>query len=369
MSKIDKTPLFTNLQTAIELEHSTIPPYLAAYFTIDQDTNTFAWDVTRSVFMEEMLHMTLACNILNAVGGQPSIDNPKFIPEYPTTMEFADRKFEVGIIKFSRPAIETFLEIEKPSEQRLHVMGEHMKNLMEPIKLDEKTIGEFYQVIKDQLIQMVDDYGEAAVFSGKQELQISPKEYYGGGGEIIEVHNLDTALLAIDVIVDQGEGASGTIYDGDETYFDQDQEVAHFYRFNEIYLEQQYAKGDHPDDPPSGDKVTVQWDVVVDMVNNPKAANFPEGSAARAKAEEFNQLYSHFLRLLHRAFNGECNLLVKAVGMMYQMKYVAAELLNCPADHKGKMAGPPFEYVPLADRQQYGWLVEELVEELKVTIP
>ena len=97
MVTIDKTELFKNLQTAIELEHSTIPPYLAAYFTIHQDTNAFAWEVIRSVFMEEMLHMTLACNIMNAVGGKPFIDHPKFIPSYPTEFHFADRKFDVGI--------------------------------------------------------------------------------------------------------------------------------------------------------------------------------------------------------------------------------------------------------------------------------
>ena len=55
--------LHKNLQTAIELEHSTIPPYLAAYFTINDKTNAFATETIRSVFMEEMLHMSLACQV------------------------------------------------------------------------------------------------------------------------------------------------------------------------------------------------------------------------------------------------------------------------------------------------------------------
>lgn len=366
MPTINKKELFKNLQTAIELEHSTIPPYLAAYFTINQDTNSFSWNVIRSVFMEEMLHMTLACNILNAVGGHPFIDNPTFIPEYPTEFNFADRKFDVGIIKFSKPAIEAFLEIEKPSKQRLHVRGEHLKNLMQPINLDEKTIGEFYQTIKDQLVHLVNEYGEEQVFTGNTSLQITANDYYGGGGEVIQVHNLDTALFAIDVIVDQGEGASGSIYDGDNEFFGQDQEVAHFYRFNEIYCEQKYKEGDLPNEKPTGEKVIVNWDAAIDMVNNPKAKDFPEGSPARIKADEFNQLYSHFLRLLHLSFNGQSHLLVKAVGMMYQMKYIATELLNCPIDEASKkMAGPPFEYIPLKERKQYSWLVDELVVELK----
>ena len=30
-----------------------------------------------------MLHMTIACNVLNAVGGQPAIDRAGFVPDYP----------------------------------------------------------------------------------------------------------------------------------------------------------------------------------------------------------------------------------------------------------------------------------------------
>ena len=58
-----KEELWKNLQTAIELEHSTIPPYLTAMFTINEDTNAFAYTAIRSVVMEEMLHMTLLHNL------------------------------------------------------------------------------------------------------------------------------------------------------------------------------------------------------------------------------------------------------------------------------------------------------------------
>ena len=68
------------------------------------------------------------------------------------------------------------------------------------------------------------------------------------------------------------------------------------FRFNEIYLEQKYKPNDVPNKKPTGEKVDVNWDKVIEMVDNPKAANFPVGSPAREKAEEFNQLYSHFLR-------------------------------------------------------------------------
>jgi rubrerythrin len=60
-----------HLQWAIELEHSTIPPYLCALYSLDSDRNPEAADVVSSVMVEEMLHLTLAANLRNAVGGRP----------------------------------------------------------------------------------------------------------------------------------------------------------------------------------------------------------------------------------------------------------------------------------------------------------
>src|SRR3954447_6799560 len=77
--------LQTALQNAIRLEHATIPPYLTALATLTGNTASvkFARQVIRDVVIEEMLHMTLACNVLNAIGGHPSITGDGFIPTYP----------------------------------------------------------------------------------------------------------------------------------------------------------------------------------------------------------------------------------------------------------------------------------------------
>src|SRR5437899_7691872 len=71
------------LQQAVELEHSTIPVYLYALYSLDAAKNGTVITIINSVVVEEMLHMTLACNILNALGGRPAIDRPGFIPTYP----------------------------------------------------------------------------------------------------------------------------------------------------------------------------------------------------------------------------------------------------------------------------------------------
>jgi len=60
-----------HLQWAVEIEHSTLPPYLCALYSLDPARNPAAVEVVTSVFVEEMLHLTLAANLLNAVGGKP----------------------------------------------------------------------------------------------------------------------------------------------------------------------------------------------------------------------------------------------------------------------------------------------------------
>jgi hypothetical protein len=75
------------LQGAIKLEHSTIPAYLYALYSLKPGENQRIADLLTSIVQEEMLHMSLACNVLNAIGGEPIpfdesavwpvLDNPK----------------------------------------------------------------------------------------------------------------------------------------------------------------------------------------------------------------------------------------------------------------------------------------------------
>ena len=72
------------LQMAIQVEHSTIPLYLSSLYSI-KDSGSWPATLIRSVAIEEMLHMTVAANILNAIGGHPAIDRPGFVPEVRTS--------------------------------------------------------------------------------------------------------------------------------------------------------------------------------------------------------------------------------------------------------------------------------------------
>src|ERR1043166_7123908 len=131
------------LQTALELELSTIPPYMVALLSIHTDANREAADLVRGVMIEEMLHMALVANVLNAVGGAPRIDK-ETIPSYPLELEFdgkkfRDRDFPVSLAAFSKEQISTFMQIEAPED------------LVKPRALEFKrivvrglTIGQFY---------------------------------------------------------------------------------------------------------------------------------------------------------------------------------------------------------------------------------
>jgi hypothetical protein len=80
-----------HLQWAIELEHSTIPPYLYALYSLDPSLSSDAVQVIGGVVAEEMLHLALAANLLNAVGGQPAFDTPELLPAYPHPLPYGDR--------------------------------------------------------------------------------------------------------------------------------------------------------------------------------------------------------------------------------------------------------------------------------------
>ena len=107
------------LQIALVLEHSTIPPYLCALYSIKPGTNLMAANIIRSVVLEEMLHMIMVANLLNAIGGCPMIGeretgaHGKFIPEYPTRLPGnIDQDLIVGLSYFSEESIQTFWKIE-----------------------------------------------------------------------------------------------------------------------------------------------------------------------------------------------------------------------------------------------------------------
>lgn len=343
----DKQLLFKRLQGAIELELSTLPPYIVAACSIQPGANREAAQIIHSVFMEEMLHLVLAGNVLTAVGGGARLGEAN-VPEYPLTLKFdgqafRDREFEVPLARLSPESVAIFKRIEEPADWHEGPMSFGIGE----IEVEGPTIGEFYELIQKQLLQMCSDHGEAAVFSGDPAHQIIEQYYWYGGGKPLAVNNLGTATKALQVIIDQGEGASGSISDGDVD-FGQDAEVAHFFRFNEIAMGRRYRPGDKPRDPPSGEELKVDYDAVWPLKPNPKASDYAEDRLLHDLNCEFNYEYSLMLLQIQEAMNGEPKVLYTAIkNGMHRLAVIARDMMSRPisGDPEGRHGCPSFEWV------------------------
>jgi len=332
----DLPSLRRHLQWAVELEHSTLPPYLTALYSLHDGKNDEARRVVLSIAIEEMLHMTLAANILNAVGGTPNLDHPTFMPAYPTYLPHSNKAFQVGVGKFSKEAVEVFMKIEKPAEHGGLPEDENYE-----------TIGQFYEAIEEGLKSLCAKHGEAHVFCGDLARQIGPEAFhYDGAGEVIVVNDLATALQAMEEIVEQGEGMDhGSIWDGERSMFHHERlEVSHYFRFQELLEGQYYKKGDTPQTGPRGRKCDVDWDAVYNIRPNVKNSDYAHGSEIHTKLVGFNRSYCDLLRIMHRAFNGDPKQMSVAVGAMYEIKVKAKELMQTPSGDGLTNVGISFEY-------------------------
>jgi hypothetical protein len=322
-----------HLKEAIRVEHFTIPPYLCALYSIKEGSNEVAARIIRTVVVEEMLHMVMAANILNAVGGSPVINAKEVIPQFPNPLPRSAGLFKVGLLKFSKEAINTFLRIEKPAGQSAQAQTDKFN-----------SIGQFYAAIREALVRL-DKETKGGIFTGDPKKQVGSEHYYGSGGKLIAVYKLEDALEAIEEIVGQGEGIDDTINDADDLLFADDVEFAHYFRFNEIFHERYYKVGDKPQDNPSGPPLSVDWSDVHNMQPNPKMAHYSD-PWVKEKALQFNKTYMRLLDNIHDACNGNPNALLQGLPLMYKLKEQAVELMKIPSGDGNYMAGPSFEYVP-----------------------
>ena len=329
-----------HLQWALELEHSTIPPYLCALYSIPDGTNVEVSRLIRSVVMEEMLHMVLAANVLNAVGGHPEVSHRKFVPSYPAYLPHSDKAFQVNLLPFGTKAVETFLKIERP-----------MKPKARPRAHKYRTIGQFYAALLEG-VERLERRARArrkTIFTGKRRYQIDGDTwYYGGGGQPIKVVDLDSARQAIREIMEQGEGLDHTIFDGDNR-FGQVDELAHYFRFYEIRKGRRFLPTDRPNHLPHGPAVPVDWSARYPMAPNPKVRKYRGKPEIRRLMVAFNRTYTTLLEALHAAFNGRPAALRNAVPLMYRLKYEAQALMQIPTGlADGTTVGPSFEWTPVS---------------------
>jgi rubrerythrin len=361
----DPASLKSALQLAIELEHSTIPPYLCALFSIVEGRNREVAAIIRSVVIEEMLHMALACNLLNAVGGEPQIDKAGFVPSYPGHLPAGLRPdLTVTLRRCSIDQIrDVFLSIEEPEEVLVESGVDALPTIdTRDVTVDQAgllaagardaagalerwftsvqhpkfTIGWFYNQIARAIITLSDSGTD--LFVGDPSRQLTPEDWPNAPSRLYRIDGKESALLAIHEIVRQGEGTSLT------DPLDEREELAHYFRFKEIVEGRQMVKNADGKWVFEGPPIRFDPDGVYPMVDDPDTATLPADSQVKASSRQFNATYSDLLRSLHGTFNGNPAGLRAAIGLMYTTEVQATELMRTPISAGAPTtAGPAFQ--------------------------
>lgn len=377
------------LQLAILIEHSTIPPYLTALYSIKDGANLLASQIIRSVAAEEMRHMIMVCNVMNAVDIQPSVNQPENYPVYPMKLPM-NVDFFIGLEKFSTNSMATFIAIESRSSlmvkdstsdhdtEKTVLLSKdrvettdfwNMKDLTEFLEKNINSISEFYDVLFFYIVifqiiafyktnqrfpQSFEELNNGGIFTGNPAKQIRPEQYDGSGGTLHTVEDLSGVMKVFKEIKGQGEGTDDMIFDINPSQFEEGAGLAHYFRFKEIFHEHFYIGGNyHPfkDDqgmmsvtiPPVGKELPVDWNAAYPMKSNVKLADYQSNVLLYAQAKAFNLTYKKLLDTIQAAVEGHAEELQKSILYMYALKEQALELMKQPLNAQ-ENAGPTFEY-------------------------
>jgi hypothetical protein len=167
-----------------------------------------------------MLHMTLASNILIAIGGHPEINTKGFVPDYPGPLPMSIGGLIVGIESFSIPLVQNiFMAIEEPENEVPVKPPSLAADFLEP---EYATIGQFNDAIK----QKINDLG-SGIFTVKTAPPQVVNNNWFAADKLFPITDAPSACKAIDIIKIEGEGTSTTPFQSPE-------DPAHFYKFGEI---------------------------------------------------------------------------------------------------------------------------------------
>ncbi|TLS47540.1 hypothetical protein FE633_03295 [Streptomyces montanus] len=286
-----------------ELEHSLCLQYLYAAFSLKTRPDEGGLDEVQAELVrewkgqllllarEEMLHLGLVLNLLASVGGAAYLRRPNF-PQ-------PERYYPLGTVAalepFSATSLERFLSYELPSALLRAQPSDDETG--EDLRL---TVGQLY----DRIRHIITTVEEKDLFIGSELRQvdtaavIDPEGVFdddvtvGYGVEPFVINNRASALRAVDLIVEQGEGAT------------EDEEDSHYNRLLRIKAQltaevEEATRSGRPFEPARP------------MLDNPvvRLAADAEGSIvireplAREAAELFDAGYSLLVLMLLRFYS------------------------------------------------------------------
>lgn len=326
------------IQEAIRLEFSTIPPYLTAMLSLKPGTNREIWRTIHDIVVDEMLHMTIACNLLNALGRRPTIADAGFVPVYPSSLPLGiGTGLEVGLEPFSRELVKcVFMEIEEPENPLVFRSARSADEALPSFA----TIGEFYRTLAAKLLELGD-----GVVTGDPARQVVAPRWFPTA-RLFAITDTATAARALRLIVEEGEGTAVAPVDPDG-------DIAHYYRFEAIFRGHRLvrdtttAAGYSFSGPP----YHVEADAIWPLTSNQRLADLDDKTDAWRRGQQFRATFTRLLQALQRVFDGAPEHLDAAMGVMFELKLAGQILVSQPVlvegNPTGRTAGPVFEYAVL----------------------
>ena len=235
------------LGIAAELEHNLMCQYLFAAYSLKRSTDEGLTEVQverarrwgsaiTMVARQEMEHLGIALNLRSAIGGVPYLSRPNF----PQRLDYYGKaNIKTELTPFSADTIRRFQEFEKPigevppgwcdmpPEAAREFRRKALRNApgaplmagrtrLQPHPFTFDSVQALYLGIELGFQNVAAKIGEKTLFIGPPDAQIwgGPGSPYEGSMDdlnqydidLVPVRNLKTALAAIGIILEQGEG-------------------------------------------------------------------------------------------------------------------------------------------------------------------
>jgi len=275
------------LQTAMQLEFATLPPYLCAQWSINSDPSNVA-GIIQDIAVQEMHHFALAGNMLTAIGGTPDVANSAFVPSYPTHVlpGGIPQTLAVDLQPLSLDQLQVFMQIEYPE--------------FPPIALARAsapaTIGAFYDTISEGFTTVNPTINPSA-----HSVNVP------GSGQITSVADAQAAIQRIKI---EGEGTEGS---PDQPPVDGTQ-FAHYYVFKEIYTGHKLVQGQDG-----------HWSFTGDPIQLPTAYPFSQSTASPDPSLAFNQALTQLLIGLESCWTTGAR---PSIGDMFTLQSLGQDLIQ-----------------------------------------
>ncbi len=302
--------------------------------------------VLMEIAREEMIHFLLVNNILMAIGE----------PFYPAVPDFKqlNAKFPIDIDFALEPlnalSLQYFMRLEMPD-----FLNENLVNESIPISEQLHTYGslsELYGQIRDGLQNIPDLFkidknkvgGEHRLFM-RDNLNKAHPDYQ------MQVYDLKSALFAVDVIVEHGEGSEIETETFARSHYQKFRNLADALSLEQINQSKKGEKRTWNPSYPSVRNPSLNY-----QDHNSNVVTVPE---TRTVMEIFNESYFLMMQLMVQHFNANpqgslrrSKLMNASIDIMTGMMRPLGELLmTLPSGKRGKTAGPSFdiptpEYIP-----------------------